>query len=531
MEIDLHALHFIRPWWLLICLPALLLPWLWRRQHDEQRRLRGVIAPHLLKHLLIRPQEGRKVRPVYLLSAFLLLGALAAAGPSWQQDKPPFVEDRAPLLLAVDLSPSMDASDIVPSRLQAVKNKLHDLVERRAGARTGLLAYAGSAHLVLPPTDDPELLTSFIQALDTDLIDTSGKNTLGVVEISQRLLHAESSPGSLVLITDGADTRQLDALSQQLSDSPVDLQVLVLTVGHSDGSVLTNANGAPRLDPHGKPLLGSFDPRALEQLAKATHAPLGSLTRNADDLDWIQLHAQQHFAAANDDKTEVRWKDAGYWLCWLLLPLAWLSLRRGWSVSWLPAVFIAVGLSGQSTNAEAGILADAFFTPDQQGRWYFEQERYPEAAQHFSDPYWKGLAAYRAAEFEDALASFARLDSAAAYFYIGNSQARLHHYPEAIRAYQQALRLQPAFPQAQFNLALLIELQRIFEEEQQLGSQDDQGQEKHDDKGNPDGKGQQAVVETPVAIPAELWLRNLNTSPAGFLRQKFKLQKYQQVQP
>ncbi len=530
MEIDLNQLHFIRPLWLLLILPASLLPWAWQRQRGGMQRLRAVFAPHLLKHLVVRPQDQQRLRPVWLLGALLALGAVTAAGPTWELDRPPFLEDQAPLILAVDLSPSMDAGDVAPSRLEAVQNKLRDLLQRRSGARTALLVYAGTAHLVLPPTDDPELLETYIQALSTNLLDTPGKNALAATEEAIRLLAAEKSPGTLVLISDGADTSQLDALRQQLKASPEDLQVLVLAVGNQSGGLITDANGAPRLDSSGKPIISEFDKPALEQLADAANAPIGSLTQNTDDLDWIQLHAQQHFRAANPDNSELHWKDMGYWLCWLLLPLAWLSIRKGWSVSWMPALLLAVGLSLPSGQAQAGWLADAFFTPDQQGRWYFEQQKLPLAAEHFSDPYWKGLAAYQAAEFNDALASFARMANGpaeqrpVAYFYIGNSQARLHRYPQAMTAYAEALRLQPEFPQARFNLELVTELQRQFEIDQQYAPKDDEGTEQYDDKGEP-GKGKDAMVTAPKPTAAEVWLRNLSTSPAGFLRNKFKLQQ------
>ena len=113
----------------------------------------------------------------------------------------------------------------------------------------------------------------------------------------------------------------------------------------------------------------------------------------------------------------------------------------------------------------------------------------------------------------------------AAYFYIGNTQARLHRYPEAITAYQEALRLQPEFPQASFNLKLVSELQRLFEIDQQYAPKDDEGTEQYDDKGKP-GKGKDALIQNaPKQTSAEVWLRNLSTSPAGFLRRKFQLQQ------
>ena len=188
MTLDLAAFHFLRPLWLLLMVPGILLPLLWLRRHDIKRQLRDIIAPHLVASLVITPARERTLHPIHLLASLLVLGGLAAAGPTWQQDIPDFLDDRAPLILAVDLSASMDADDVPPTRLAAIRHKLHDLVQRRAGARTALIAYAGSAHLVLPATEDPALLDTFIQALATEVDQaTSQVNQLkeGVMQISE----------------------------------------------------------------------------------------------------------------------------------------------------------------------------------------------------------------------------------------------------------------------------------------------------------------------------------------------------------
>ncbi|WP_444439337.1 VWA domain-containing protein [Pseudomonas sp. A6] len=516
MDIDLAAFHFLRPLWLLTLLPGVLLPLLWTRRHDLVRRLDGIIAPHLLQHLVITPQDNQRLRPVHLLGALLVLGGIAAAGPTWEQDRPAFLDNRAPLILALDLSPSMDADDVPPSRLEAAKHKLHDLIQRRAGGRTALLAYAGSAHLVLPATEDPALLDSFLQALASNLIERQGKDALGAIEVAKRLLAAEQAPGTLVLVTDGADREQFAAIGKALQDS--ELQVLVLAVGSQDGGLLKGGQE----DAEGRPLLARFDAEGLKGLADAADAPLGSLTLNDDDLDWIELHAQQHFQAAQDDGRELHWKDAGYWLCWPLLVLALLGIRKGWQVHWMGAALLALGLGWAAPPAHAGPLADAFFTADQQGRWAFEHEHYPQAAAHFQDTYWKGIAAYRAADYQLALATFARLDTAPAYFYLGNTYVHLSKFEQAIAAYRQALARQPQFPEAQANLALAEALQKDHDAQQEAGPPDEKADKEVFD--NTAGKGKTVPSQTGQASSDEQWLSNLTTSPARFLKRKFLLQ-------
>jgi Ca-activated chloride channel family protein len=526
MEINLSDFHFLRPLWLLLLPFAAFLPLLWRRSRDLQRRLRGNIAEHLLPHLLITPRDQQWLRPVHLVCALLILGAVAAAGPTWEQDRPDFLENRAPLIIAIDLSPSMDANDVQPSRLEAAKHKLHDLIQRRAGARNALIAYAGSAHLVLPPTDDPALLDTFIQALGTGLIGKPGKNVGAVIDQAKRLLAAEKTPGTLLLVTDGADTSALAGLDKQLADSA--LQVLILAVGSEDGGIIHDANGQPRTDSNGRPALGSFDQAAIKQLASTLDAPLGSLTLNNDDLDWVDLHAQQHFQSASDEQRELHWKDAGYWLCWPLLLLAFFSVRRGWSLNWMAGLLMAVGVGLQPAPAQANALTDAFFTPDQQGRWAFEHEHFPQAAAHFVDPYWKGIAAYNAADFDLALASFARLETPQAYFYLGNIYVRRFKFDQAIAAYTQALKLQPQFPEATANLALAIALQKDTEDAEKNAPEVKPDDIKMDKAA---GKGQSKPVQTEQAASDAQWLQNLTTSPAKFLKQKFSLQDQAGAKP
>lgn len=481
---DFSDFHFLRPVWLLLALLGAVLPMAWQRSRDRQRRLRGNIAPHLLPYLLLTPTDPHRLRPVHLASVLLIVGAVAAAGPTWQQDRPDFLENRAPLIIAVDLSPSMDTADVPPTRLTAAQHKLHDLVQRRKGARTALLVYAGSAHLVLPPTDDPALLDTFIQALGTDLISATGKDVAGVIDQAKRLL--EQSPGTLLLVTDGADSAQLPTLKQHLADSP--LQVLVLALGNSP---------------------------TLQQLASATDAPLGSLTLNDDDLDWIELHAQQHFQNADEQQRLLQWKDAGYWLCWPLLLVALLSVRRGWSLNWMAMGLL--GLLWQPLPAEA----NPFLTPDQQGRWAFEHHHYPAAAALFEDPYWKGIAAYDAADYTLAETTFNTLDTAQAAFYLGNIHVRRFKFDDAIAAYQRALQLQPVFPEASANLALALALKKDTENAANNTPEVKPDEVKFD---KAPGKGQSKTVQTEQANSDALWLQNLTTSPANFLRRKFSLQ-------
>ena len=137
----------------LALIAATLLAWVASQQEDMRTKWAHAIAPHLLDRLLLDRRGAQRIRPVHLTIVLLALGAIAAAGPTWRHERSPFVEDKAPLAIAIDLSPTMNAVDISPSRLERAKLKVRDLLALRAGARTAIFAYAGSAHMVLPLTE------------------------------------------------------------------------------------------------------------------------------------------------------------------------------------------------------------------------------------------------------------------------------------------------------------------------------------------------------------------------------------------
>ncbi len=90
MAEQLSNFHFIRPIWLLLLLGALALYWLIQRQENVHERWGKVIAPHLLKHLVVGRSRRWQIRPVHLVCAAVIFGGVAMAGPTWERELPPF---------------------------------------------------------------------------------------------------------------------------------------------------------------------------------------------------------------------------------------------------------------------------------------------------------------------------------------------------------------------------------------------------------------------------------------------------------
>ncbi len=145
-EVALDAFHFIRPLWLLL-LPVIAgLWWTVRRARGRREAPTEGIAPHLRAALTVGASGGRRLLPIDGVALALACLSVGAAGPTWSRMPDPFVAQSAPVVVVLKVTPSMEGTDVAPSRLERGKQKIRDLLELRAGARTALIAYAGSAH-------------------------------------------------------------------------------------------------------------------------------------------------------------------------------------------------------------------------------------------------------------------------------------------------------------------------------------------------------------------------------------------------
>ncbi|SAK45610.1 Tetratricopeptide repeat protein [Caballeronia pedi] len=518
MAIDLTAFHFLRPLWLLLLIPAVLLPFVWLRRNDMRARWRNIIAPHLLEHLIVGEKRRVRVQPVHALCALIALGAIAVAGPTWQQERPPFDQDKAPLVVVLELARSMDAADVAPTRIERAKQKVLDLAAARKGARTGLVVFAASAHLVVPPTEDPAMLELYVPALAPELMPRDGRNAAAGLAIAEHVLAKDEAAGTIVFISDGFDEGRSDEFVRLAKASKH--QLLWLAVGTEQGGPIRKPNGELAMDDAGHPVTGTFDAAAIRKITQAASIPLASVRPDDDDVEWVQRRAQVYLEAAQESKIVPRWKESGYWLILPILVIALFGFRRGWTVKWLPVVLVSLATLGATNDARAASFEwlDLFATHDQQGRWSFEHGDYARAAQRFDDPMWKGRAQYLAGDYTDALETFSRMNTAEAYFYIGNTLAHLKDYPGALKAYDNALARRAGFADARANRELV---QKLIEDEKDEGDESTTVKPDQIDEQKKKSKDGKQVLVPGQRPSEETWMRNLNTSPAAFLHQRF----------
>jgi Ca-activated chloride channel family protein len=313
--------HFLRPWWLAALLPAGGLVLYALKTQNSRHGMQVLIADHLLDHLLVGRQQQRKLRPVYLLAAFWAIGILALSGPTWKKEPSPFIEDTAGLVIAVKVTPTMLAQDIQPSRLERATQKINDLLKLRPGAKTGLIAYAGSAHLTMPLTVDPKIIDMFSQALTPEIMPKEGDAAAEALELAALQIEKAKIPGSILLIADQVALDQLKGLQAFHKKSSIPVHILAVA---ADKGIIV---------PPGSPPAPALNREAMEKAAAAADASLTIVAPDDRDVEKLAGRIKTSLTVAAQNQGD-RWQDTGYWLLPLALLIGLFFFRRGWIVTY-----------------------------------------------------------------------------------------------------------------------------------------------------------------------------------------------------
>ncbi|OEF25581.1 VWA domain-containing protein [Vibrio rumoiensis] len=538
--------HFIRPWWLICFIPFGVIIFL-RWRFDTKSELSDIIPQHLREVLTIGEQGWKKQLPLKLLAVCTALGIIVCAGPSWQREASPFGEDKAAMVVVLDNSQSMLEKDLPPSRLERSKQKIRDLLNLRAGGKTGLVVYAGSAHTAMPLTQDSAVFAPFLAAITPDIMPTAGKFAEKTLPVIDNLLNG-SPGGTVLLVTDGVTPKAIDAYGEFFKDKPY--QLLILAAGNPD--IATN---------------NPIDMKSLNQLADKTDGRV--ITTTVDDSDLKTLNNAIERNMQINGESAMPWKDMSHPFIIVMAVLMLFWFRKGWLVQWCLIGAFTIGMTPHQAQASVYLKAetktkvveistwdkvtqvwmDLWLTPDQQGQRQFNKLNYLEAAKHFEDPMRKGIAYYYAAEYKLAQSEFVEADSDLGLYYAASALARQREYVAARSLLRQLDKKADLSPELRKNvehnlkviLGIVDDVNRMSKS--QTGTADGPGnsRELNDEPQTGDGAEEQASAEETVKQNmtaeqilgsdelANKWLKKVDADPKFFLSRKFMLQLQQDV--
>jgi Ca-activated chloride channel family protein len=463
--------HFIRPYWLVAFVPYLVVIALLLRSKLGQGNWASVCDAALLPYLLQEKAVNQSRWPMFSGAIAALLVITALAGPTWERLPAPVFRNDSALVIALDLSRSMDAEDIKPSRLIRARYKIADILKNRKDGQTALLVYAGDAFTVTPLTDDIQTIDSQLEALNTNIMPSQGSNTASVLNKAVDLFkQAGFQKGQIILITDEVDMDKTLSIAKALDGYTLS----ILGVGTADGAPIAVPEGGFLKDDQGTIVVTKLNENQLIKLAQAGNGIYHAIT--ADDSDIQSLLASTDKSSPRQGKENQNvlldlWADKGPWVLLPVLPLAALMFRKG---LFCLALLLILPLPKTSYAFE---WQDLWKTKDQQAQQAYNQQQFEQAAQLFENPDWKAAAQYKVGNYEKVLETL-KNGHQNAHYNQGNALAQSGKLEEAVKAYEKALAENPSDEDAKYNKDLVEK--ELKKQQQEKKKQDQKDQQKND---------------------------------------------------
>ncbi len=532
--IDWNEFHFIRPIFLWLFVPMLLWIVVTLLSSRRDQSWQKMIASHLRPFVI---QKGNEWVTIVMQGVFCLalsFGILGLSGPTWREVEVPGQELETPLVILLDLNEGMLNTDLQPNRLERAKFKIGDFLDQQPGPRMAMVGFAGTAHTIMPLTRDYNLIRNHIDGLSPDVMPVKGSFLKGAFERARAIMDSTEAPGSVLLLTDSFSDEDFQVIQDFCGTSSHKVEIL-FTRSNSD--------------------LSGEQELIIQKISSLDQLLFNQLTLDDSDVSAIAKRVSEDLIfQEEDEKKEDQWQDTGLIF---IIPMAFLMLfwfRRGW-------VIYGLVLTVCTSCSQVSSFDDLWFTKDYQGQRLSDKGEFEQAAGKYNDPMRKGVALYKAGDFEGAISAFSQDTTANGAYNLGLAYAQNGDFALANAALEKALEIDPGLEEAskiQQEINQLIpaadEAQLNEAEEQSqpnLGGEENQRNDGMEDLG---GGGQEATEEqmndgrleeevtTDIRTGKELdevpedmnissqeqrgkvLMRKVDDDPALFLKKKFEYQ-------
>lgn len=575
--------HFIRPLWLIMIPFIFFLIIVFKKRRLSVGNWGNIIDKKLIPYVLHRDQLKEDPKIWWLFTVTGILAVIAMAGPTWEKIQQPSFRADQSLVIALDLSRSMNAQDLSPNRLTRGKLKILDILERRRSAQVALIVYSANAFTVTPLTSDSDTIISLINSLDTSIMPSRGSYPAAAIEKGIQLLkQAGASNGEILLVTDGGITSDVfDSVNKLKSEG---YKLSVLGVGTEDGAPIPKESGGFVIDNSGQIAIARLEIEDLIKLASIGGGTYTNLTSNDQDINMLLSEKVLDAEESDESLATDQWHEFGPWLLLLIVPLSSLFFRRGW-------VFILIlSVLPHDNPVYAFEWIDLWKTKNQQAKEAFDNGDYDTAVSLFTDPKWLAAANYDAKNFQKSAQIFNSIDDSDSLYNYANSLAKSGQFKKALEIYNEVIDIENKPEDAIYNRDLIMNLLKEQEskgendnneQSSNEGSSGDNSQDEmsensqeaqkesssedgnNDDQNDLDSNREQSNEEDIEAIERELekaadssenelqenasnetevdermvqeqqqaleqWLRRIPDDPGGLLRRKFRYQYQRQ---
>lgn len=522
--------HFLRPLWFLMLIPiaCIAIVIIKNKQHTSTHWAH-LCDPVLRPFMLNNPVKKTTSHLLIWLLITWVMATLCLAGPTWSYKPIPVYESPLSRVMVLNLSSSMNVTDLQPSRIMRTRYKLLDLLRASPDIRTALVVFAEKAYVVSPLTHDVSTIENIVPILSPDLMPTSANNPAAGLSLGLKLIdraHANQH-ASIWLFTDSAGGD--DAIKQARALHTQGITLNVIGVGTTRGGPIPLKDGNFITDATGKIVRAHLDSTALARLAAAGGGYYRPMSQTDADINAL-LAATTPTNHLAREKTNHHlgkfWSDKGPLFLLLLLPLVLIAYRRG-ALGLFTSVLLPVTMMSTPHDAHAmGLWQTLWSNKNQQGLFYLKHQDPKKALDLFTDPTWQAVASYKAQDYGQALTLFQKTKDATSLYNSGNALAKQGQFKAAIEQYKHALKKDPHNKDATFNIALLEKHLQQQQKQKKQSSKSTHKQQKNNDhppkkkqsssnKTNPQhaGRSTSPQSEKPKQPPSPGDRKKASTSP------------------
>lgn len=450
--------HFLRPFWLLALLIPLLFYWRYYRGLNNKSTWENVCDKKLLNFLLIKGSSTQRQLITLLSMTAFIATIFAISGPTWKKQDAPIMAPENPVVILLNLSSDMKEKDLTPSRLERAKFKIMDMLKGLKSAQTGLIVYTSEPFLISPITDDPAIISNLLPAVNYDIMPSNGDRLDRAINLAiEKFRNAGFFQGNIVIFTPDVGQR-FDLALEAAKNAKIDKYLVSVVAVNKENN------------------------EKLKLISKYGGGIYENLSSDDQDIRSIDTFINQHISQLKlSDNLQLTWIDMGYYLTIIPVICSLFLFRRG--------IFIFILMLGFAGSAQAGW----FLNNNQEGYNAFGQNDFETASKKFEDANWKASAEYRKGDYKSALKYFSQAKDVTGIYNQGNALAKGGKIEEAIKKYEEVLKLEPEHEDAKFNLEYLKKQQDQQQQNNQNNKNEqnqDQNQSDSDQQDSPNNQGE-----------------------------------------
>ena len=448
--------HFLRPTFLII------LPFFWwclkwiDDLNKKKQNWNSVVDEQLRPFVLEQSAHAKVIGTLPLLFIIGTLIVLGISGPTWKKLQTPVFRTGSGLVVALDLSASMNASDLEPSRVTMARFKISDLLAKRKEGQAALLVYAATPFVVTPLTNDLNTVNTHLRTLDTSIMPRQGSAPLLAVTKANELLNQGGiKRGHILLVTDGSEESNFANLQSTMDENLHSLSILGAAT-YEGAPIPIEGKGFAKNLSSNELIISKLEEKTLRKAAQLGRGIFVKITTDNSDISKINGFLSKRDLGGQKDvdlKTDI-WSDFGPWLLLVAVPLMAFAFRKG------ILLLLVLSLSALPTQKTR---ADLWLNQGQKAYQAFENGSFGEAAKGFEQLDWKGSSFYRSGDFENAAKSFNASNSPSSLYNYGTALAQIGHFEKALDAYDKAIELDSSHEDAIYNREQILNFLKTTE--------------------------------------------------------------------